>query len=280
MLVTLKHILDEANAGGYAVPGIDTLDHAFAEAVVEAAEAQNRPIILMVHEPGFSWINIDTFFPFLIGLAKRATVPVAVQLDHGQTLESVMKAIHYGFSAVMIDGSSLPLDENIALTKKIVELSHAAGVSVEAEIGHVAGGEGCFDGSAVDESVYTKPEEAKKFVDETGVDALAVAIGTVHGVYKGTPKLDIERLAEIKKVAPIPLVLHGGSGVSEDEFVKAVKGGINKVNLFTELSMAAVARSVEYARQKDNKLHFSQMLLEGKKAVFDITVKYLELFRK
>ena len=278
-LVTMKKILDDANAGGYAVPAFDTIDHMSTEAVIQAAEELNRPVIIMIAEAMFKMIdNVDAFLPFLVRSAERSTVPVAVQLDHGQSLEAVMKAIHNGFSDVMIDGTALPLKENIALTKKIVEIAHAAGVSVEAEIGHVSGGEGDFEGSVVDESKYTDPAQAKLFASETGVDALAVAVGTVHGVYKGTPKLDISRLKEIKKAVPIPLVLHGGSGVSDDEFVKAIKGGINKINIFTHISMAAVEKSVEYALQKEKKLHFIHMLSVAKKTVFDISCQYLKLF--
>lgn len=279
-LVTLKEILKEANEQYYALPAFDTVDHVSAEAVVEAAEAQNRPVILMYPEAAFSTVNVDTFFPFLRRLAQRAAVPVALHLDHGQTLEAVMKAIHNGFSSVMVDGSSLPLEENIALTRKIVEIAHAAGVSVEAEIGHVAGGEGKFEGSDVDESMYTRPEDAKTFCDATDVDALAVAIGTVHGVYKGVPKLDIPRLRTIKELVNIPLVLHGGSGVSDEEFAKAIAAGINKINLFTEISMAAVKQSVDFANQSDGKLHFAVLLQVGKKAVFDIATDYLQKFGK
>lgn len=279
-LVTLEEILKEANEQHYAVPAFDTIDHTSAEAVTEAAEALNRPVILMYPEAAFSAANVNTFFPFLRELAGRASVPVALHLDHGQTLKAVMTAIHNGFSSVMVDGSSLPLEENIAVTRKIVEIAHAADVSVEAEIGHVAGGEGAFDGSDVDKSMYTRPEDAKTFYEATGVDALAVAIGTVHGVYKGVPKLDIDLLEDIKQQVKIPLVLHGGSGVSDEEFTKAIQAGINKVNLFTEISMAAVKESIEFAKQNNNKLHFANLLGAGKKAVFDIAADYLVKFGK
>jgi len=277
-LVPLKTILDRADAGGYAVPAFDTVDHASAEAVVQAAQALRRPVIVMVPEAAFPLISAETFFPFLVRLAEMASVPVALQLDHGKTLEAVMRAIHGGFSAVMIDGSSLPLGENIALTQKIAALANAAGVSVEAEIGHVADGEGRFEGSAVDESQYTQPLEAKKFAEETGVDALAVAVGTVHGVYKGVPKLDLERLREIKRYVGLPLVLHGGSGVSDAEFAGAVRGGIRKINLFTEISLAALGRGLDCARQRENKLHFAELIVAGKQAVYEIACGYLEKF--
>ena len=278
MLVTLKEILDKANAAGYAVPAFDALEHTSAEAVVRAAEACKRPVIVMVPQAAFPLVDTASFFPFLVWLAERASVPVALQLDHGKDLAAVQLSIDGGFTSVMIDGSALPLEENIALTKQVVALARAVGASVEAEIGHVAGGEGSFDGSAVDESMYTNPAEAEEFADKTGVDALAVAVGTVHGVYKGTPKLDFERLAEIKRRVRLPLVLHGGSGVSDGEFARAIQGGVNKVNLFTEISMAALNKSVACANERKLKLHFVEMVLAGKQAVFDIAVRYLEKF--
>jgi len=277
-LVTLKEILTKANKTHYAVPAFDAVEHISAEAVIRAAEAQSRPVILMVPQAAFPLIDTATFFPFLVWLAERASVPVALELDHGQNLEGIQLAIDGGFTSVMIDGSALPFEKNIALTRQVVALAHAAGVSVEAEIGHVAGGEGSFDGNDVDESMYTNPHEAERFVQETGVDALAIAIGTVHGVYKGAPKLDFERLREIKGRVAVPLVLHGGSGVSDDEFAWAIRSGINKINIFTEISFAALKKSVAYANERGLKLHFAEMLLTGKQTVFDIAADYLVKF--
>jgi len=278
MLVTLKEILNEANKKNYAVPAFDVVEHVSAEAVVRAAEAQNRPVILMVPEATFLLIDVKTFFAFLAWLAQAASVPVALQLDHGLSLAGIQTALDNGFTSVMIDGSALPLEENIALTKQAVEMAHAVGASVEAEIGHVAGGEGAFEGSEVDESMYTNPDEAEYFARATGVDALAVAVGTVHGVYRGDPKLDFDRLAEIKRRVGLPLVLHGGSGVSDEEFAKAIKGGINKINIFTEISFAALKKSIDFANECNLKLHFAQLLFAGKQEVFDISADYLTKF--
>ncbi|MDR2687363.1 MAG: class II fructose-bisphosphate aldolase [Oscillospiraceae bacterium] len=277
-LVTLKEILSEANASRYAVPAFDALEQISAEAVVRAAEQQKRPVIVMAPQAAFPLIDTAEFFPYLVWLARRASVPVALELDHGKDLEGVKTALGGGFTSVMIDGSALPLEENIALTLQVAELAHAAGASVEAEIGHVAGGEGSFEGSEVDESMYTDPAQAERFARETGVDALAVAVGTVHGVYKGTPKLDFERLADIKRRVGLPLVLHGGSGVSGAEFAKAIQGGVNKINLFTEISMAALRKSAAYAQEREMKLHFAEMLVAGKQAVTEIAAGYLAQF--
>lgn len=279
-LVTLKAILDEAKDKGYAVPAFDTVDIISVEAVLAAAEQMRRPVILMVPEAGLPFIEMDSFFGLMVEKAKSAKVPVALELDHGKRFDVLMKAIHYGFTSVMIDGSDLPFDENVAVTKRIVEIAHAAGVSVEAEIGHVGGGEGNMEnGTDVDESLYTKPEDAKRFAELTGVDALAIAFGTVHGLYKGTPKLDMERLERIKRMVSVPLVMHGGSGVSDEEFKKAVKSGINKVNFFTEISMAAVAQSVAHCQQKQNKLHFAELTLVAKKTVASLVGHYIELLK-
>jgi fructose-bisphosphate aldolase, class II len=277
-LASLKEILDAANKGGYAVPAFDALDHASAEAIIMAAEELSRPVILMVPEAGLLLVDADIFMRYLVERVKIARVPIALELDHGKSFSVIMKAIQCGFTTVMIDGSDLPNEENVALTRKIVEVAHAAGVSVEAEIGHVAGGEGSFDGSEVDESMYTRPEDAKAFAEATGVDALAVAFGTVHGVYKGTPKLDIDRLKTIKEKVTIPLVMHGGSGVSEEDFVRAIENGINKINLFTEISMAAVAKSVAHAQARENKLHFAELIYVARMEVYNIAKKYIRLF--
>lgn len=280
-LVCISKILNEAKEKGYAVPAFDVLEKVSAEAIISAAEKTNRPVILMVPEVALPLIDMEEHFGFLVKLAKKAKVEVALQLDHGKTYETVVKAIHAGFTGVMIDGSELPFEENVALTKKIVEVAHAAGIGVEAEIGHVAGGEGNMEeGSAVDKSLYTKPEDAKKFVEETNVDALAIAFGTVHGVYKGDPKLDLELLSEIKSIINIPLVMHGGSGVSDEEFKKAVKAGINKVNLFTEISMLAVSSSVEHCQKKDNKLHFVELVTVAKQTVASKVEHYINLLKQ
>ena len=278
-LVTMKSILDDASTCGYAVAAIDVIDHGTAEAVIKAAEETGRSVIMMVPEAGTMLIDVDEFFDFLVYRINRTEAKIALELDHGKSLDLIEKAIKAGFTGVMFDGSELPIEENITTTKKIVETAHAAGVSVEAEIGHVGGGEGNMEeGSEVDEDLFTRPEDAKYFAEQTGVDALAVAVGTVHGLYKGTPNLDYERLNAINGLIDIPLVLHGGSGVSHEDFVKAIECGINKINLFTEISMAAVSASVDYANSREKKLHFAEMLFVGRMEVQDLAEEYIELF--
>jgi len=277
-LVSCREILEPARLKGVGVAGIDVIDPASTEGVISAAEALGLPVILMVPETAFPMLDVKVFFKYLIDRARSTSVPVAVHLDHGESIETMKLAIESGFTSVMIDGSSLPLDENIALTKSVVELAHAFGVSVEAEIGHVGGGEGSFEGTDVDEDRFTRPEDAQRFAEETSVDTLAVAFGTVHGIFKGTPKLDIPRLEQIRERVGIPLVMHGGSGLSDEQFVSAIKGGITKINLFTEISMTAAAQAIEHGLKKNKKLHFAELLLVGQKTTEAMASKYLKLF--
>lgn len=242
-LVPMKEILQDAAKKNYAVGAFGGSDMISAMGAIKAAEARNTPIILLEE---FSLVfddrrSLELHFAALNAMIDKASVPVATVLDHGVSYDDCIKAIELGCTSVMFDGSSLSMEENIRITKEVVKAAHASGVSVEGEIGHVGGAEGgaTVDGLEVDDSMYSTPEEAKYFAEETGVDALAVAIGTVHGTFKGTPKLDIERLKEIRKaVGDLPLVLHGGSGLPDSEFKKAVENGINKINIFTSQERA------------------------------------------
>ena len=237
-LVTLKEILKDAVKNNYAVGAYGGSDLISAMSAIRAAEATKTPLIILEE---FSLVyendrDLELHFAALNAMAAEAKIPVATILDHGVSYEDCLKAIKWGCTSVMFDGSSLPMEENIRITKKVVEVAHAVGVSVEGEIGHVGGDEGgaTLEGLEVNADDYSTPEEAKYFAEQTGVDALAVAIGTVHGTFKGEPKLDISRLREIRKaVGDLPLVLQGGSGLPESEVRKAVENGINKINIFT-----------------------------------------------
>jgi ketose-bisphosphate aldolase len=249
--ITMREILADCREEGWAVPAFDVVNHETVLAALEGAEAEKAPVILMVlpgHTPQKHWSGLAAL---VRAEAERATIPVCLQLDHATRLDQVQAALALGFSSVMIDGSTLPLEENIALTRKVVDKAHARGVSVEAELGHVAGGEEVLDrpepnhvGTGSGEAAglapaasLTRVEEAGRFVAETGVDALAVAIGTVHGLYSAEPRLDFERLAALRKATSIPLVLHGGSGTPDAHIRRAVAGGICKVNIWTEVAL-------------------------------------------
>ena len=235
MLVNLNEVLLDAQKNNYGVGLFNTTDTDMLEAVISAAEELNSPVIIGTAEVLLPYGELSLIAPALVSAAKRAKVPVVVHFDHGVTPERCIEALELGFSSIMYDGSALPLEENLKTTAEIVKLAHAKGATVEGEIGHV-GQADTGDNDA--EDMYTTPAEAVSFVETTGVDALAVAIGTAHGNYKTKPKLDIERLAKIREALSTPLVLHGGSGLSDEDFKNTIKNGIAKVNIFTDLCIA------------------------------------------
>ncbi len=256
MLVSMKEILDRASAEGYAVAAPNVDNEVNARACIEAAEDLNAPIILDVAFGAA--VDIQFAGRMMVELARQAKVPVAINLDHGASFEQVIQCIQAGFTSVMIDRSSCPYEENVRDTKYVVDIAHKAGVSVEAELGHV----GQADNYDVDRNAaLTDPEVAKKFIEETGVDCLAVAVGTAHGAYpKGyVPYLDFERLAEIKRVTNnFPLVMHGSSGTKEEDLAKACRMGINKVNVNNDICQAIVEK-VKNTDYEGNKAYFIMM---------------------
>lgn len=237
MLVTLNEILSKADKEGYGVGLFNMLNLEMARGIIEAAEEERSPLILGIAEVHLPYIPMEYAAPIMRKIANDATVPVCLHFDHGVTLENIQKAIDNGFSSVMFDGSALPYEENIAGTKQVVELAHAKGLTVEAELGHVGQADREED---LLSSAYTEVEQVNDFIDKTGCDALAVAIGTAHGKYVRKPVLDLNRLADIYAVSKRPLVLHGGSGLSDDDFRNTVKGGIRKVNICTDMCVAAL----------------------------------------
>lgn len=239
MLVNMKYLLDNANRDGYAVMAVNSVNKEMARAVIEAASEEHSPIIVQMGKGQMAKLaHPQDILPMIIDMAERADVPICLNLDHGPDFETEVDAIHRGFTNVMIDASSLPYEENVRRTRMIVDLAHAKGISVEAELGHVGQ---AADGDGKTADMYTNVEQAKDFVARTGIDALAVAIGTAHGKYPAgyVPKLDFDRLHELKEALKMPLVLHGGSGSGEENIRKAVAGGINKINVCTDAFHAA-----------------------------------------
>jgi fructose-bisphosphate aldolase class II len=236
MLVTLREVLPAARAFHYAVPAFDCVEDVMVRAILETAEEHRSPVILMCLEPDLAGNGIVYISRLVRGAAEHHTIPVVLHLDHAANLDEVKRAIDHGFSSVMIDGSKLSFAENVRLTRAVVELAGPQGVSVEAELGHVGG----MDLEAVQssESVLTEPAEVTRFVAETGVDALAVSIGTSHGIYRSRPTLAIDRLAELDAASPVPLVLHGGSGTPDDQVQDAVRRGICKMNIYADCRLA------------------------------------------
>jgi len=248
MLVTLEELLTEARAGQYAVPAFNCTEDVMVRTILETAEAHRAPVILMcldMHLKGNGWV-------YLAGLIKMAaehhSIPVVLHLDHAYDPDLIRAAVHNGFSSVMIDGSKLPLDENVQLTRSIVDMAHPRGVSVEGELGHVGG----MDLQDVEcaESVLTEPDEVSRFVEGTDVDALAVSIGTSHGVYRSLPNLNIQRLRELNAASAVPLVLHGGSGTPDEQIRQAVRNGICKINIFADQRLAMFRGLRKSAEQK------------------------------
>ena len=235
MLVTTKEMLLKAQKGNYAVGAFNVENMEMVMAVIAAAEELNAPVIMQTTPSTVKYAGLDYYLANVATAAKNAKVPVAMHLDHGSSFSLAMQALRQGYTSIMIDGSHSVFEENIAITKSVVDACKPSNIPVEAELGKVGGKEDDLDGG---DGGYTDPKEALEFVQKTGVNSLAVAIGTAHGVYKGEPKLDLDRLVEISKVVDVPLVLHGASGLSEEAVKESIKRGICKVNFATELRIA------------------------------------------
>ena len=247
MLTTLKEILGHARAHQYAVPAFDCVEDVMVRAILETAEDLRAPVILMGLLPDLQGNGMVYVSRLIRAVAEHHSIPVALHLDHATDLELVRAAIDNGFTSVMVDGSSLPFDENVALTKAAVELAHPHSISVEGELGHVGGMD--LDETACGENVLTEPDEVARFIEQTGLDALAVSIGTSHGVYRSLPNLAIDRLKELSQVSSIPLVLHGGSGTPEDQIRAAVRHGICKLNIYADCRVGMAQGLQESARK-------------------------------
>jgi tagatose 1,6-diphosphate aldolase GatY/KbaY len=233
--VTTKQMLADADRNGYAIGAFNVENMEMVMAVIKAAQEMKAPVILQTTPSTVKYAGLALYLANVEAAAKAATVPVALHLDHGSSFELAMQALRTGYTSIMIDGSHESFEENITVTKRVADACRPSGIPVEAELGKVGGKE---DDLECDDPGYTDPDDAVKFVNETGISSLAVAIGTAHGIYKGEPKLDVERLSEIRKVVSIPLVLHGASGVPDEAVKECIRRGISKVNFATELRIA------------------------------------------
>ena len=244
MLVTTKEMFERSRKYNYAIVAPDFWDSNSCRAYVETAEELGVPVILSFAQAHSEMLSMEEAFALAKFYGEKASVPVAIHLDHGLDVESVKKAVDIGYTSVMIDASSQPYDVNVARTKEVCDYAHAHGVVVEAELGHVGSGDVITSENkeALDEdfNIYTEVPMAKLFVEETGVDSLAVSIGTSHGLYKGTPVIDFERLHDLREALPVPLVLHGGSGSGDRNLEKCATEGISKINVFTDFTVAAL----------------------------------------
>ena len=273
MLVTLNEVMKIAEGKKIAIGSFNTPNLEGLQAVTEAAEELSLPVIIQFaqcHEP---WIPLSVIGPVMVEAARRAAVPVCVHLDHGETLEYLQQALDLGFTAVMYDGSVLSYDENLANTKKAVEMAAKAGASVEAELGSMGKREsGTGDGSGAEDEtkIYTDPEQASAFVRETGIDALACSFGTTHGIYLSEPKLDFEVVRNVRRLTDnIPVVMHGGSGVSKEDYRKAIEAGVRKINYFTYMDKAGGNAAADYLRnlKEGEPVFFSSVSMAARDAM-------------
>lgn len=251
MLVSLKPLMKDAMEKGYAIGAFNCPNLDSVRAIINAAESTNMPVILNYAEAHSEFISMEEITPIMLYYANKATVPVCVHLDHGATIEACVKAIKLGFTSVMIDASASDYEENVKTTAEVVRLAHSVGVTVEAELGHIfafSNGETSDKFNDLND-VYTDPATAKDFAERTGVDVLAIAFGTSHGVYTQKPVLDLDRITAIKNAIDIPFVMHGGSGLSKEEFQTAVKNGIRKINYYTYMTLAG-GKAVKEALDK------------------------------
>ena len=278
MLVNLKDVLIPAQKGHYAVGLFNTTDSDMLEAVISAAEELRAPVIIGTAEVLLPYGELKLIAPSLLAAAKRATVPVVLHYDHGLTVERCKEALSLGFSSIMFDGSAGDVAENMKVTREMVDYAHSLGATVEGEIGHV-GEAAKGDGDVSDR--YTTVGEARAFLDATGVDALAIAIGTAHGAYKTKPKLDLDRLTTIRSKIDTPLVLHGGSGLSDDDFRNTIRCGIAKVNIFTDLTLAgdramkeATEKGIGYLETRNLKVKYIKEEVEKKMKLFGCDGRY------
>ena len=249
-LVTSKELMLDAQKHHYAIGAFNVENMEMVQAVVAAAEELRSPVILQTTPGTLKYAAPEMYYANVAAAAKAATVPVVMHLDHGSSFDLAMRCFRTGYTSIMIDGSQKEFEENIALTKSVVDACHAGGIPVEAELGKVGGKEDDLDGG--DGNGYTVPEEAAEFVARTGVDFLAVAIGTAHGVYKGIPKLDVERISRIAQLVDVPLVLHGTSGVPDDTVRECIARGMCKVNYATDLRIAFTNGVKEYLQENPN----------------------------
>ncbi|MBO8165339.1 MAG: class II fructose-1,6-bisphosphate aldolase [Brevibacillus sp.] len=276
-LVPMTAFIEDSKKNKYAVGQFNLNNLEFTQAITEAAMEEKSPVIFGVSEGAMRYMGLDYTVAMAKAAAERAGVPVALHLDHGSSFEVVMKCIRAGFSSVMFDGSHYPLEENIRLTKQVVEAAHAVGVSVEGELGTIGGVE---DDLSVDEEDATlaKPEEAIRFWEETKVDYLAIAVGTAHGMYKGEPKIRFDIIEKVASSIGAPIVLHGGSGVPDESIRKAISLGVGKINVNTENQVACTETIRKILAEKPNEIDPRKYLGPAREAIKEVVKGKMRLF--
>ncbi len=274
-LVSIKAELIKARREGYAVPLFNVFDPIAVDGAVAAIKAQNAPCILGVYSGCFKDENIEAYAAYIRTRVSRLPMPVSMMLDHGESAEQARCAIELGFTDVMFDGSRLPIDENVAISRQIVEFAHPLGVGVEAELGHVGQGSD-YDEIESKRLGFTDPSSAQTFIEQSGVDFLAIAFGNAHGEYKGEPHIDLNLLAQVVKQTEIPLVMHGGSGLQDEQYRSVARAGIAKINYFTGIQKAASARMADAAGQLNPGMFAFTAAM--RQTYTDMCSHYLEVF--
>lgn len=284
MLVSLKEILKIAEERQIAVGSFNTPNLESILAVIQAAEELDVPVIIQFAQCHESWIPLKVIGPLMVEQAKQASVPVCVHLDHGETLSYLRQALELGFTGIMYDGSMLPYEENLQNTRQAVEMAAETGAGVEAELGSMGrreSGAGDKTGEEDDTKIYTDPQLARKFTEETGIDALACSFGTTHGIYLEKPRLDFRVVEEVReRTTGIPVVMHGGSGVEKEDFHKAIRAGVRKVNYFTYMDKSGGTAAAEYIRRRNEKepLFFSSILMEAQRVMKENVKEAMKTF--
>ncbi len=279
MLVNMNEVLRPAKANKYAVGLFNAVNLELARGIINAAESSRSPVIMGTAEVLLPYGPLEEVSYYLLPMAKKASVPVVVHLDHGLTYDTCIKALELGFSSIMYDCSTDSYEENVRKVKEMADIAHSYGATIEGELGHVGDNEGSAEGSShlEDPSKYfTDPALAKDFVEKTGVDALAIAVGNAHGAYKLPPKLDFERIRTIAKTVDVPLVLHGGSGLTDNDFKQAIHDGISKVNIFTDINVAAV--EAEFKKFQSMEKGLIDLIPAAVEAVKQATLQKMKLF--
>lgn len=270
-------LLKKAQKEGYAVGAFNANNMEIVQAIIETAVEEKAPVILQASQGAINYAGVDYITAIVKVASEKASVPVSLHLDHGTDFNQVIKCIRAGFSSVMFDGSKLPLKDNITITKKVVEIAHPIMVSVEGELGRIGGVEDQVSVQAL-QATMTDPQEALEFVNQTGVDALAIAVGTVHGMRKREAKLDIERIEKIRDLVKIPLVLHGASGVPDSEVKRAVKAGICKINIDTEIRKAFVRGISTFMKENPDEIDPRKILNKAKTEMKEAVREKMRLF--
>ena len=279
MLVNLNDVLIPAKKHKYAVGLFNAVNLELARGIISAAEKTNSPVIMGTAEVLFPYGPLEEVSYYLLPMAKKANVPIVIHLDHGLKKETCLKALELGFTSIMYDCSTDDYDTNVKKVKEMSEIAHSFGATIEGELGHVGDNEGSAEGNSIltdPSSFFTDPKLAKDYVEKTKVDALAIAVGNAHGAYKLPPKLDFERIRTIAKTVDVPLVLHGGSGLTNDDFRQAIKEGISKINIFTDINIAAV--KAEFSKFTDMNKGIIDLIPAAVEAVKQETISKMELF--